>query len=70
MIQFLGYYLFAALWFACAFVGNKPIHVTPVQVNETSSEYYELLYESGHQDYFLTYGLLFIFIAVHNTIRI
>lgn len=69
-VQFAGFYLFVALWFACAFVGNNPIHVTPVQVNELTSENSQYLYESGHQDYFMTYALLFIFIAVHNTIRI
>ena len=69
MIQFAGFYLWSTLWFAVAFVGNNPIHVHPVQVNETTSENYEVLYASGHQDYFLTYALLFITIIVHNTIR-
>lgn len=69
-MQIAGFYLWSALWLACAFVGNNPIHVTPVQVNEITSENYKLLYASGHQDFFMTYALLYIFITVHSTIRI
>ncbi len=43
--------------------------MTPIQVNKETSEHYELLGDYG-QKYFVTYALLFIFITVHNTIRI
>lgn len=69
LIQFLGYWGFVAVWFAVAFIGNEPIHVQPFQVNEYTSENYKLLGDYG-QKYFMTYSLLFIFVVVHNTIRI
>ena len=68
-VQFLGYWLWVGVWYAVAFVGDEPIHVTPIQVNEETSEHYKLLGDYG-QKYFMTYSLLFIFITVHNTIRI
>lgn len=43
--------------------------MTPIQVNEETSKNYKLLGDYG-QKYFMTYSLLFIFITVHNTIRI
>ena len=52
-----------------AFVGNEPIHVQPIQVNKETSENFEKLGDYG-QKYFMTYSLLFIFVQVHNTIRI
>ena len=68
-IQFAGYWCWVAIWFAIAFVGDEPIHVEPIQVNEETSENYEQLGDYG-QKYFVTYALLFIFVTVHNTIRI
>jgi len=52
-----------------AFVGNEPIHVEPIQVDKETSENYEALGNYG-QRYFMTYSLLYIFVTVHNTIRI
>ena len=65
----MGYWGWVAIWFSVAFVGNEPIHVTPVQVSKETSEHYRELGDYG-QKYFMVYLLLFIFIAVHNTIRI
>ena len=69
LIQFLGFWIFVAIWFGVAFVGNEAIHVDPIQVNEETSKNYKELGNYG-QEYFMTYSLLFIFVAVHNTIRI
>ena len=69
LIQTLGFWVFVAIWFAVAFVGDESIHVTPIQVNKETSENYEALGDYG-QKYFMTYSLLFIFVMVHNTIRI
>lgn len=52
-----------------AFKGNEPVHTTPIQVSEEASEHYKELGDYG-QAYFIVYALLFIFITVHNTIRI
>ena len=69
LIQLLGFWVFVAIWFAVAFVGDKSIHVPPIQVNEQTSENFDKLGDYG-QRYFATYALLFIFATVHNTIRI
>lgn len=61
--------MFVAIWLAVAFKGNEPIHTKPIQVSEESSKHYKELGDYG-QMYFMTYALLFIFVAVHNTIRI
>ena len=29
-VQFLGYWLWVGVWYAVAFVGDEPIHVTPI----------------------------------------
>lgn len=69
MFQFLGFWIWVAVWFCVAFVGEESIHTPPIQVNKDVSENYELLGDYG-QKYFMTYSLLFIFVTVHNTIRI
>ena len=69
LIQFTGFWGFTILWFAVAFVGNEPIHTDPYQVNRELGENYEMLGDYG-QKYFITYALLYIFVIVHNTIRI
>ena len=50
-------------------MGNEPIHVDPIQVDKETSENFEALGDYG-QKYFMTYSLLYIFVIVHNTIRI
>lgn len=57
------------VWFATAFIGDEPIHTDPIQVSEEVGEHYEKLGDYG-QKYFITYTLFFIFVIVHNTIRI
>lgn len=47
LVQFLGYWVFVAIWFAVAFVGDESIHVTPIQVNEETSKNYEQLGDYG-----------------------
>jgi hypothetical protein len=46
-IQTMGFWVFAAIWFAVAFIGDEPIHVTPIQVNEETSVNYEALGDYG-----------------------
>lgn len=69
LIQIAGFWVWVAVWFSVAFVGEEPIHTKPIQVNKEISENYESLGDYG-QKYFMTYSLLFIFVTVHNTIRI
>ena len=69
LVQIFGYWLWVAVWFCVAFVGDEPIHTPPVQVNQDLSDNFEELGDYG-QRYFMTYSLLFIFVTVHNTIKI
>ena len=69
LIQFSGYWLFTAIWVALSFKGDEPIHTKPIQVSEETSKHYKLLGDYG-QKYFMIYALLYIFVIVHNTIRI
>ena len=34
LVQTLGFWVWVAVFYGCAFVGNEPIHVTPIQVNK------------------------------------
>lgn len=47
LVQVIGFWAFAAVWFAVAFVGDEPIHVTPIQVNEETSKNYDKLGNYG-----------------------
>ena len=68
-MQIHGFWGFVAVWFSVAFVGVDSIHTPPIQVNKEMSENFEDLGDYG-QKYFMTYSLLFIFVIVHNTIKI
>ena len=67
-IQFLGFFIWAAIWLCAAYSGTEPIMPEVVQADEVTSFFHEVADQGSA--YFVTYALLFGCVAVHNTINI